>query len=436
MRRCDGVNRRALLRAGALAGLGLIPSLLRGRAMAGHSRPRAKSCILLWFDGGPSHLETFDVKPDAPREVRGPFASIATATPGLRVSELLPATARIADRITVIRSMTSPLGEHGLANEYLLTGYKPSPALTYPSYGAVLSNDRAAAHELPANIAIPRASAPMGVGFLNARHRPFNTGGDPADADFRVEDLDFFPGVDGERMARRREFVAHLDRLQARVESRASSADLDPVLEQAYQLVTSPSAKRAFHLQAETDAVRAQYGPRTFGQSCLLARRLVELGVPFVTVFNPGWDTHDNLVVRLKEGYAGAKVGVGLIPTFDQAFAALVTDLDERGLLDDTLVIAMGEFGRTPKLNSGGGRDHWPRVFSMALAGAGIPGGQVVGASDRTGESPAERPITPVDLARTIYVLLGIDPDAELHTQDGRPVRINQGGETIRELLG
>ncbi len=436
MRRCDGVNRRALLRAGALAGWGLIPALLRGRAMAGQSRPRAKSCILLWLDGGPSHLETFDVKPDAPREVRGPFASIATAAPGLRVSELLPATARIADRITVIRSMTSPLGEHGLANEYLLTGYKPSPALTYPSYGAVLSNDRAAAHELPANIAIPSASAPMGAGFLNARHRPFNTGGDPADADFRVEDLDFYPGVDGERMDRRREFVAQLDRLQARVESQASSADLDPVLEQAYQLVTSPSAKRAFHLQEETEAVRAQYGPRTLGQSCLLARRLVERGVPFVTVFNPGWDTHDNLVVRLKEGYAGARVGVGLIPTFDQAFAALVTDLDERGLLDETLVIAMGEFGRTPKLNSGGGRDHWPRVFSMALAGAGIPGGQVVGASDRTGESPAERPITPADLARTIYVLLGIDPDSELHTPDGRPVRINQGGEAIQELLG
>lgn len=436
MRRCDGVNRRALLRAGALAGLGLIPSLLRGRtSLAGQSRPRAKSCILLWLDGGPSHLETFDVKPDAPREVRGPFQSIATAAPGLRVSELLPATARIADRITVIRSMTSPLGEHGLANEYLLTGYKPSPALTYPSYGAVVSNHRAAAQELPANVAVPRASPPMGAGFLNARHRPFNTGGDPAAADFRVEDLDFYPGVDGERMARRQDFVAQLDRFQRRVETQATSVTQDPVLEQAYRLVTSPSAKRAFHLQEEADAVRAQYGPRTFGQSCLLARRLVERGVPFVTVFNPGWDTHDNLVVRLKEGYAGAKVGVGLIPTFDQAFAALVADLHDRGLLDETLVVAMGEFGRTPKLNPSGGRDHWPRVFSMALAGAGIPGGQVVGASDRTGESPAERPVTPADLARTLYVLLGIDPDQELSTPDGRPVKINQGGQTIQELL-
>lgn len=437
MRRCDGVNRRALLRAGALAGLGLIPSLLRGRtSLAGQSRPRAKSCILLWLDGGPSHLETFDVKPDAPREVRGPFQSIATAAPGLRVSELLPATARIADRITVIRSMTSPLGEHGLANEYLLTGYKPSPALTYPSYGAVVSNHRAAAQELPANVAVPSASPPMGAGFLNARHRPFNTGGDPAAADFRVEDLDFYPGVDGERMARRRDFVAQLDRLQRRVETQATSVTQDPVLEQAYRLVTSPSAKQAFDLREEAESVRAQYGPRTFGQSCLLARRLVERGVPFVTVFNPGWDTHDNLVVRLKEGYAGAKVGVGLIPTFDQAFAALLADLDDRGLLDETLVIAMGEFGRTPKLNPSGGRDHWPRVFSMALAGAGIPGGQVIGASDRTGESPAERPVTPADLARTLYVLLGIDPDAELRTLDGRPVKINQGGETIQELLG
>jgi hypothetical protein len=436
MRRCDGVNRRAVLRAGALAGLGLIPSLLRGRAAAGPLQRRAKSCILLWLDGGPSHLETFDVKPSAPREVRGPFQSIATAAPGLRVSELLPATARIADRIAVIRSMTSPLGEHGLANEYLLTGYKPSPALVYPSYGAVVSHHRAAAHDLPANIAIPRASSPMGAGFMNTRHRPFNTGRDPADTDFRVEDLDFFPGVDGERMARRREFVAQLDRLQDRVESQATSGAQDPLLEQAYRLVTSPTAKRAFHLEEEAEAVRAQYGPRTFGQSCLLARRLVERGVPFVTVFNPGWDTHDNLVVRLKEGYAGAKVGVGLIPTFDQAFASLVADLDDRGLLEETLVIAMGEFGRTPKLNPNGGRDHWPRVFSIALAGAGVPGGQLIGASDRTGECPAERPITPADLARTLYVLLGIDPDAELRTLDGRPIKINQGGETIQELLG
>lgn len=433
-RRCDGVNRRALLRIGALSGLGLmLPDMLRARAAQPDTRARAKSCILLWLDGGPSHLETFDVKPDAPREVRGPFGSIATRVPGLRISELMPATAGIVDRITIIRSMTSPLGEHGLANQYLLTGYKPSPALVYPSYGAVVANARATPEALPANIAIPRASAPMGAAFLDARHAPFVTGGDPARSDFSVRDLDLYPGMTPARLDRRRAFVAQLDRFQAGIDERTPAGD--PAFDQAYRLITSPAAKQAFDLQQESSEVRARFGPRTLGQSCLLARRLVERGVPFVTVFDPGWDTHDNLVLRLKEGYSGAKDGVGLVPTFDQAFAALVNDLDERGLLDETLVVAMGEFGRTPKLNANGGRDHWPRVFSVAVAGAGIPGGQVIGASDRTGESPADRPITPSDLARTMYQLLGVDPDKELQTPDGRPVRINTDGKRIQELL-
>ncbi len=434
IRRCDGVNRRALLRIGALSGLGLmLPDMLRARAAQPDARARAKSCILLWLDGGPSHLETLDTKPDAPREVRGPFQSIATRVPGLHISELMPATACVADKIAIIRSMTSPLGEHGLANQYLLTGYKPSPALTYPSYGAVVANDRATADSLPANIAIPSATAPMGAAFLDPRHAPFVTGGDPAQNDFSVRDLDFYPGVTRERLDRRRAFVAQLDRFQARIEG--SAAANGPALDQAYRLITSPAAKQAFDLQQESSEVRDRYGRRSFGQSCLLARRLVERGVPFVTVFDPGWDTHDDLVLRLKDGYSGAEVGVGLVPTFDQAFAALVNDLNERGLFDETLVVAMGEFGRTPKLNANGGRDHWPRVFSVAVAGAAIPGGQVIGASDRTGESPADRPVTPSDLARTMYQLLGVDPDRELQTPDGRPVRINAGGKCIQELL-
>jgi hypothetical protein len=423
-----------MLRIGAISGLGLLlPEWLRRRALANVAAARAKSCILLWLDGGPSHLETFDVKPDAPLEVRGPFQSIATSAPGLRISEMLPETAKIADKLTIIRSMTSPLGEHGLANQYLLTGYQPSAALSYPSYGAVVAHARDAPHDLPAYIAIPEAREPMGAGFLSAEHRPFATGGDPAKPDFHVRDLDFFPGVDVGRMDRRRAFVAQLDRFQARVDEQGRGSD--PEFEQAYRLVTSTAARLAFDLNRESNDTRARYGPRTFGQSCLLARRLVESGVPFVTVFNPGWDTHDNLTLRLKEGYSGAKIGVGLAPTFDQAFASLVSDLNERGLLDETLVIAMGEFGRTPKLNTNGGRDHWPRVFSVVVAGAGIPGGQVVGASDRSGECPADRPVTPADFARTIYQLLGIDPDQELQTPDGRPVRVNQGGTALQELL-
>jgi hypothetical protein len=200
-------------------------------------------------------------------------------------------------------------------------------------------------------------------------------------------------------------------------------------------LVTSKEAKQAFDLSQETENTRARYGPRMFGQSCLLARRLVERGVPFITVTNTGWDTHDGLVTQLKLGYTGAKVGVGLVPTFDLGFAALIADLEERGLLDETLVVAMGEFGRTPKLNTRGGRDHWPRVFSVVMAGGGVRGGQVIGSSDRVGESPLDQPVTPADLAFSIYSLLGIDPHRELRTSDGRPIAINQGGQMIRGLV-
>ena len=248
-----------------------------------------------------------------------------------------------------------------------------------------------------------------------------------------LRDLDFFPGVDETRILRRRTYLAEFDRAQASLEAREDRSD--SAFEKAYRLVTSHEAKRAFHLSEEPTEVRARYGPRMFGQSCLLARRLIERGVPFVSVMNTGWDTHENLALQLRDGYSGAKVGVGLIPTFDQAFSALVTDLSERNLLDDTLVIVMGEFGRTPKLNSRGGRDHWPRVFSTVLAGGGVQGGQVIGSSDRVGESPHDNPITPNDLACTIYTLLGVDPNLELHTADGRPVRVNQGGKLIREIV-
>lgn len=432
---CEGVRRRDLLRVGGLGllHLGLV-DWFRLRAVAKESvTARAKSCILIWLDGGPSHLETFDLKPDAPAEVRGPFQPIATKIPGVQLSELLPQTAKVTDKLAIIRSLTSPLGEHGLANHYLLTGYKPSPVLTYPSYGAVLSHVDERQHVLPPYIAIPEARNTMGAGFLPSQHDPFATGGDPSKPDFRVRDLNLFPAVTEDRIHRRREFLAEFDQAQANLEGSESATERP--FEQAYRLVTSPRAKQAFDLNLEQQEVRARYGPRMLGQSCLLARRLVESGVPFVSVLNTGWDTHDNLTLSLRDGYSGAKVGVGLIPTFDQAFAALISDLHDRGLLDETLVIAMGEFGRTPKLNARAGRDHWPRVFSAVLAGGGIRGGQVIGASDRVGESPAENPVSPADLARTIYTLLGVDPDRELQTQDGRPVQINQGDRVIRELV-
>ncbi|MDA1178748.1 MAG: DUF1501 domain-containing protein, partial [Planctomycetota bacterium] len=266
---------------------------------------------------------------------------------------------------------------------------------------------------------------------------PFAIGGDPSKIDFRVRDLDFYPGVNSHRMQRRRDMVAQLERFQRAADFGSLTVDRGPDsrFEQAYRMVTSPQTKRAFDLSAEPQDVRAKYGLGFFGQSCLMARRLIESGVAFVTVNFTGWDTHDSLVLRLKDGYSGAKVGVGLAPTFDHGFASLVEDLADRGMLDHTLVIAMGEFGRTPKLNTRDGRDHWPRVFSLVMAGGGVHPGIVVGASDAIGESPADRPVTPSDLAYTIYYLLGIDPAFELHTSDGRPVPVNQGGQLVKELL-
>jgi len=433
--RGDGVNRRDALRIGSLTGFGLgLADLFRGQATASEPRlTRAKSCILLWLDGGPSHLESFDLKPLAPAEVRGPFQPISTNVTGIQVSELLPETAKVTDKLAIIRSMTSPLGEHGIANQYMLTGYKPTPVLQYPSYGSVVAHLHPGQPVLPAYIAIPESRS-AGSGFLGRQNEPFVTGGDPSKPDFKVHDLDFFPEVGEARLRRRREYLNEFDAVQADFESR--DLPTDSSFERAYRLVTSSESKGAFDLSMEPEIVRARYGPRMFGQSCLLARRLVERGVPFVSVINTGWDTHEGLVLQLKLGFSGAKVGVGLLPTFDLGFSALVSDLSERGLLDETLVIAMGEFGRTPKLNIRGGRDHWPRVFSVVLAGGGVPGGQVIGSSDRVGESPHDDPITPSDLARTIYTLLGINADHEMHTADGRPVPVNPGGKVIQQIVG
>lgn len=444
-RRCDGVTRRDFVHLGSLTalGLGLADLLhLRNSATANELVPHvARSCILIWLDGGPSHLETFDLKPDAPSEVRGPFQPISTAVPGTQICELLPRTARVLDRVAIIRSMTSPLGEHNFGTQYLLSGYKPSPVIDYPSFGSVIAHLRDERGILPNNVAVPTfrvgGGRLSGQGFLPEPTRPFSVGGDPAKPAFQVRDLDLYPAVTTNRLDRRREFLHAFDRFHRGVteSSEQSNETADPAFEQAYRLVTSAEAKKAFDLASEPAALRQRYGMKTIGQSCLLARRLVERGVPFVTVNDPGWDTHQNAYTRLKEGYTGAKVPVGLIPSLDMAFSALVEDLEQRGLLDETLIVVMGEFGRTPKLNVSGGRDHWPRVFSVALAGGGVAGGQVVGSSDSVGEGPKDRPVTPADLAYTIYNLLGIDPRQLLHTPDGRPVQVNRDGQLIRELV-
>lgn len=435
------LTRRSFLQIGSLFpfGLGITDFSALRQLAADETKSKAeqpaKSCILIWLDGGPSHLETFDCKPDAPVEVRGPLETIQTSLPGIHLSECLPETAKLMQQVAIVRSVTSPLGEHNFGTHYLMTGYRPTPVLEYPTMGGVATYLNQQRSALPAHIAIPDfrvgGGRISGAGYLPSKHAPFQIGSDPARPNFRVDDLDLRQDFDFGRLQRRQRYVNQLTSFSGDANA-ANKNDLT----QALELIGSEEAKAAFDLSQETTATRTKYGPKTVGQSCLVARRLVERGAKFVTVNHRGWDTHADLVTRLKDGYTGAKQPVGLIPSLDLALSALIQDLIERGRFDETLVMVMGEFGRTPKLNTSGGRDHWPRVFSVLFAGGGISGGQVIGSSDATGESPTDRPVTPSDLVATVYTLLGIDPTLELSTEDGRPVRLTpHDAEVIHELL-
>lgn len=435
----SSLHRRSFLRVSGFSGLlSTLPWLPTG-GLAGDDGKVARStggrkCILIWLDGGPSHLETFDPKPEAAAEVRGPLSTIATNIPGVRFSECLPGLAERARQFALIRTMTSPLGEHNLGTHYLLTGYKPTPAIDYPAFSTVSTHLAKQASPLPPNVAIPNhrvgGSNFSAAGFLGQPARPFDIGGDPAQPDFRISDLDWYPSLDADRVARRQSLLDGIENL-----AQQGQGQLDPQFEQAFRLLRNQAARRAFDLGQETAKVRARYGPRSIGQSCLLARRLLESGVQFITINSKGWDTHDQMVTRLKEGYAGAKVPVGLVPSLDQAVSALIDDLQDRGLWQDTLVVVMGEFGRTPKLNVNGGRDHWPRAFSVLLAGGPIAGGTVLGKTDAQGESPDSDPVTPPALVATIYRALGIDHQMQLESPDGRPIAISAGGQPLKELL-
>ena len=455
-KRCDGVARRNFVRVGGLTALGLglgdLFSLQRATSASPFETPasvaKAKSCILVWLDGGASHLDTFDPKPQAPSEVRGPFNSLETSLAGIRISEHLPQTAKMMDSLALIRSVTSPFGVHNFAVQYLMTGYKPTPALEYPSMACVVAHLRTQGGVLPSNIAIPhltsRDIATIGNGFLPNSTKHFSLGSDPGKANYKVRDLDFYHGLDISRLDRRRQIVNAMNEY-GNLRSKAGGPS-DPDLERAYNLIASAEAKAAFNLDEEPTKVREQYAidPRAniydsnnIGQQCLLARRLVERGVPFVTVNNVGWDNHLDL-----ETYANRHPGDSrsashaLIPGLDKALSALIRDLSDRGMLDETLVLVMTDFGRTPKINSTGGRDHWPNCFSAAMAGGGVKGGQVIGSSDALGEFVTDRPITPGDLSSTIYTLLGIDPRHELKTPDGRPIRVApQDSKVIKELI-
>ena len=423
--RCDGVTRRDAIKIGSVAFLGMT---LSGWERLKADTSREKSCIFIWLDGGPSHLDTFDLKPDAPIEIRGNFKPMKTAVPGIHICEHLPSIAKHMKKIALVRTMTSAIGEHDQAGIYMHTGYKPTPAIVYPSIGSVVSRVKGGSGAIPPYVAAPSARPYMGPGYMPGSYSPFNVGDDLRKPSVKVRDLDFPIGMTEERMQSRRAMVEKMDAFQRAVEDDPAAQDRGSFFEQAYRLVTSPRAKQAFDLSKETAATRQKYGAK-IGQSCLLARRLVEAGAKFVSVVDVGWDTHLNIDYNLTYGFPGK------LPGLNAALGSLLEDLQDRGLLDTTLVVVMGEFGRTPKLNPRGGRDHWPGANSILLAGGGVHGGQVIGRTDARGELPADIPVSPEDLARTLYTLLDVDPDQSFTTADGRPIHLVQGGRFLSELV-
>lgn len=411
---------------------------------ASHASGTAKRCILIWLDGGPSHLDMWDVKPNAPVEVRGPLRSIPTVIPGISISESLPLMAKRLNRTCIVRSVTSPLGEHNLGTHYMLTGYRPSPSIEYASIGSVLSFHRKQTLEIPAFVAVPDfkvgGSTFSSHGFLAPDFAPFSVMSDPASSDFRLPwDAKNEAEINTHlhSLSRRQSLSRQMDQFYSGLTNGPSQQATTPVsLQRAFELLSSQTARAAFRIDTEDPATRERYGSKTIGQSCLLARRLIERDVSFVAVNSTGWDTHADLTLRLRDGFTGAKTPVGLLPALDQALSALLDDLIDRQLFDETLVVVMGEFGRTPKINTGGGRDHWPRVFSVLLAGGGVREGVVYGASDANGESPSSNPVTPEDLIATIYRLLGIDLTTTLRTADGRPIRlVPETASTLHDII-
>jgi hypothetical protein len=434
--RCDGVSRRDFLHLGVLATFGLsLADLFRLQAAAANSsgRPaKAKSCILIWLDGGPSHLDTFDLKPGAPSEIRSQFKAIPTSVPGVQICEHLPRTAKVMTDVALIRSLTHELGNHDTGSRFMLTGHRPMPALEHPSLGSLVAKAQGFGQAMPPYVAIPHDgvggdSSAARAGYLPGAYAAFNTGSVPS----RVGGLHLPEGVSIARGDQRREMLRKMDAFTEHVEESPATRERDAFYEQAYRLLGSASAKAAFDLAHERPETRERYGHARIGGGCLLARRLIEAGSRFVTVVDSGWDTHQQIFRELPDSRFP---GSGKLPALDRAYAALITDLRERGLLESTLVVLMGEFGRTPKLNAQGGRDHWPRAGSALLAGGGVQGGQVIGATNEFGEIPVDRPVGPPDLAFTILTLLGVDPTRELTSPAGRPLKIMNEGSFIREL--
>jgi hypothetical protein len=421
--RCDGVNRRDFLRIGAVGSLSLaLPALARAESSA-----RARSVILVYLGGGLSHHDSFDLKPDAPEEIRGIYHPIATSVAGTRIGNLLPHMARLMHKVALVRSGAHNNDHHETATNWALSGRFGSPFGDFPAIGAVVSHQLGFRGVLPPYVSVPRnPSFTWELGksaFLGGRYESFKTG-DPNQPDFRVQDV-AQSAARPARARRRQSLLQAIDTLAAQIEGNDQLQTYGEFQQRAANLLLSPQARSAFAIDLENDRVRYRYGRTTFGQSCLLARRLVERDTRFVTVNYGGWDHHAQIWNSLNRK----------LPEFDQGFSALLEDLDQRGLLANTLVVCMGEFGRSPRVNKDTGRDHWASAASLLFAGAGVQGGLVLGATDRQGAHATRRPVAPADVAATIYEAVGVDPHRWLMHPEGRPIEILDRGEPVRELF-
>ncbi len=430
----ERVSRRGFLTVGALAGVGslTLADLLRVREARAeqknyaHFEATAKSVIHIYLPGGMAHQESFDPKPFAPIEYRGEMKQIKTKIDGELFGETLPRTAAVADKLAIIRSMTHGEAAHERGTHNMYTGYRPSPALEFPSIGCVVSHEYGPRNNLPPYVCIPSMpNVYAGTGYLSSAFSPFSLGSDPANGGFKVRDLDLPNGIDDSRFATRRNMLTAVNDHFAKKEKADGLTAMDTFYERAYSLISSPQAREAFNIEAETPAIRDEYGRNTAGARMLLARRLVAAGVRMVNLTYGGWDMHTGIVGGFRNQ----------MPAFDQAYSALINDLDRTGLLKETLVMISSEFGRTPKINQTAGRDHWPKVFSVVLAGGGIKPGLVYGSSNSTASEPEENAIGPEDLFTTIYHCMGIVADKELMAPGDRPIEIIDGGKVRKDLL-
>ena len=430
LRDCERVTRRGLLKVGALSALGITLPMWRQALANSPVAAEGANCILIWTQGGTSHHDTFDPKPNAPVSVKGEFGTISTAVPGVQFAEIVPNMARELHRFGLLRSWNPENGSHGHADQWALSGRRFNPSVHYPTYGSVISWQKGFRSALPPYVqlgsSIDRRFGGGGAGILGLQHNSFEMLADPNAAQFAVRDITPPNGMKSERIDRRRKMLTAVDDLQRRAELQPEAFDaLDEHYKAALNMITAPETKRAFQIDEEKAELRDRYGRTKFGQSALLARRLIESGVRFVTLTDGGWDTHANNFSSLKKSR---------VPPIDQALPALLEDLEERGMLDSTLVVWLTDFGRTPAINSASGRDHWASAGFAIMAGAGVPGGSVIGATDEEGGKPVRDEYNTSAIAATIYHKLGLPLDLHAKAPDGRPIRLIEG-EPIREWI-